>query len=78
MKPWLTYSEAALVLQRSKRTIRLWVHDGRRSDANPMLRIQVELEGRITLLRTEDLSRVAAFKDRYRDAPTFGRTRRNG
>lgn len=76
MKPWLTYSEAALVLQRSKRTVRLWVQDGRRTDANPALRIRVEMEGRTTLLSSEDLSRVAVFKDQYREAPTFGRATR--
>ncbi|HWU31046.1 MAG TPA: helix-turn-helix domain-containing protein [Microbacterium sp.] len=74
MKPWLTTAEAAALFGRSKRTIRLWVHDGR-NPKNPTLRIRTETTGRRTLLNSEDLRRVAGFKDAYLDAPTFGRQR---
>jgi hypothetical protein len=72
MKPWLTTAEAALAFGRSKRTIRLWVHDGRDAD-NPLLRIRTEPAGRAVLLNSEDLRRVSEFKNSYLDAPTIGR-----
>ncbi|MGN7977421.1 hypothetical protein ACTJJ4_07585 [Microbacterium sp. 22195] len=74
MKPWLTTAEASALFDRSKRTIRLWVHDGRDAK-NPLLRIRTETAGRRTVLNSEDLRRVADFKDAYLDAPTFGRQR---
>lgn len=72
MKPWLTYAEAAIALGRSKRTIRLWIHDGHNND-NPTLRIREQRTAGQVTLNTEDLHRVKAFKDSYRNAPTFGR-----
>lgn len=74
MKLWLTYAEAALTFGRAKRTLRLWVKESRDPDVNPMLRIRTtrDKEGRF-LMNREDLDRVRAFKDAYRDTPTFGR-----
>ncbi|MBW1639250.1 hypothetical protein G3H63_09220 [Microbacterium resistens] len=72
MKEWLTTAEAAVAFGRSKRTIRLWAHDGRQP-ANPTLRIRTQADGRSSLLNAEDLRRVARFKDAYLQAPTFGR-----
>jgi hypothetical protein len=72
VKPWLTHAEAAFAFGRSKRTIRLWIHDGR-SNSNPVLRIREERIGSQVALNAEDLRRVCAFKDTHREAPTFGR-----
>lgn len=74
MKLWLTYAEAALLFDRSRRTLRLWVQESRNPDVNPMLRIRTDRDdaGRFVMSR-EDLDRVRRFKDAYRDTPTFGR-----
>lgn len=74
MKLWLTYAEAAFNFGRSKRTLRLWVQESRDPHVNPMLRIRTtrDDQGRFVMSR-EDLDRVRAFKDAYRDTPTFGR-----
>ncbi len=73
VKPWLTAAEASVIYKRSRRTIRLWVHDSQQPDVNPMLRIRVEVIDGVRRYSSEDLGRVARFKDAYRDAPTFGR-----
>ena len=75
MKPWITVSEATVIdpeRVRSKRTIRLWVQEGRNPE-NPTLRIRTKREGQVKLLSSEDVARVARFKTAYLDAPTFGR-----
>ena len=75
MKPWLTATEATAINPdriRSKRTIRLWVQEGRDPE-NPTLHIRTKVERGTRLLCAEDVRRVAAFKDAYLDTPTFGR-----
>jgi hypothetical protein len=69
MKAWLTYSEASLLLGRSKRTLRRWA-----ADPSNRLRIRHDDQG-IPLLNAEDVHRVEAAKTAYRATPTFGRNR---
>lgn len=71
MKPWLTTAEAAVAFHRSKRTIRLWIHNSQQPDVNPLLCIRVQTVGRERRYSSEDLDRVARFKDAYRDAGDF-------
>jgi hypothetical protein len=67
MKEWLTYTEAALILGRSKRTLRRWVGD-------PANRIETQRrKDEPPLLRASDLRRVEAAKHAYATRPTFGR-----
>lgn len=68
MKQWLTVSEAALILGRSKRTIRRWL-------ADPGLRIRTQGAGATRELNAADLARVEARKTAYMADPTFGKQR---
>ena len=61
MKPWLTYTEAALVAGRSKRTIRLWASHGE-------IRSRREDDGTVRVNRA-DLLTVEARKTAYREHP---------
>lgn len=67
MNPWLTYAQAAVAFDVSKRTLRRWVHDG----ANG-IRTGRDEDGTF-LMSSEDLRRVEAQKTAYRNTPTFGR-----
>ena len=69
MKPWLTYTEAALVAGRSKRTIRLWASNGE-------IRSRREDDGTIRVYGADVLT-VEARKTEYRSHPIIP-TRRTG
>jgi hypothetical protein len=69
MKLWLTYAEAAILLGRSKRTLRRWA-----AEPENRLRVEHDDQGR-PLLNSDDLRRVEAAKTAYRATPTFGRDR---
>lgn len=61
MKPWLTYTEAATVAGRSKRTIRLWAAHGE-------IRSQREDDGTMRV-SSSDVLTVEARKTAYRAHP---------
>lgn len=68
----MTHREAAVEVGSSRRTIRRWVHEGRNNE-DPDLCIREKRVDRISLIRIDDVKRVKRIKDKYRDAPTFGR-----
>jgi excisionase family DNA binding protein len=61
MKPWLTYTEAAKLTGRSKRTIQRWAAAGEIDT--------VEADDGTTLVRTSDVLSVEAAKTEYRRHP---------
>ncbi|MGN6200008.1 hypothetical protein [Humibacter sp.] len=61
MKPWLTYTEAAKITRRSKRTLRRWVSEH-------LVRTD-EADDGTPLLATADVLAVEKTKTEYRQKP---------
>ena len=60
MKPWLTYTQAEALIDKSHRTLQRWVKEGRIETRD------IDHAGRTyTLLRTTDILRIEPDKKRH-------------